>query len=194
LFVGADLDVLDAGAVDRLHRCARGSVADAMVSLQEDALFRVAPPLLFHGGGQLFDRNLLGVQIDVAARIDRNDQVLVVVVLPVVIAGDRQVDAGPADDHRRDHHEDDQQDQHDVDQRGYVDLGAHLPLGPALRRQAPARGRVQRARGGGAKSGGMSARTAVRGRHAGSPRRMVSTSSDAVSSMSMVMSSRRAVK
>jgi len=70
VFVGADLHVFDAGAVDRLHRRARRPVADAVIGLEEHALVGIAAPLLLDRGGQPVDADLVGVDVHVAAGVD----------------------------------------------------------------------------------------------------------------------------
>src|SRR5438128_1970040 len=205
LLLGPDLDIGDAGPVQRLHHVTGGGELDTSVALQKDGLVRVPPALLGDRLSQPLQRHAIAAQVDLAEVRNGHDDVAVVVVALVVVLRDGQIDVDALAQHGRDDHEDDEQDQHDVDQRRDIDVGLQLTRRASPRVRAatrapppsPARARGRRARApAGRRSGPQPGDDHdVLALRFDRPSLMTtSTSSDAVSSMSTVSCSMRALK
>ena len=122
LRVGDEADVLDPGLPEVVHRRHDCPIRGVGIALDEHDAFGLLLEGELDAIGHLRSRHLDGVDVELVARIDGENGLLIVFGLVRRVGRQRQLDVDASLQHRRHEHHDDEQHQHDVDERRDVDL------------------------------------------------------------------------
>jgi hypothetical protein len=119
--LGDDAHVADARLLYCVHHCSERPEWYVLVGADEDGLMLRVPYLLTQLCSNLINVNGIVAQINTLLLVDADNQALFRDLFYAASLWDVDLDAGLQ--HRRCHHEDDEQNENHVDQRGDVDVG-----------------------------------------------------------------------
>ena len=129
--LGDERDVLDLRLAERVHRVHDRAVLRVLVTLEVDDLFLLVLEARWTRGIEVVGGDRQRVDVELAARVDRDDRLVLRVRLVAGVARLGQRDRHALLQHRRDQHHDDEQHQHDVDERRHVDVRIQAASCPA---------------------------------------------------------------